>query len=57
LVDLKECSKYHNVISKIFGYVFNSDRAACIAAIKEKGYDAFAAEMSQSGKQSISRKH
>jgi hypothetical protein len=56
LVDLKECKKYNNFISKIFGYVFNSDRAACIVAIKEKGYDAFAADMVQSGRPSISRK-
>jgi hypothetical protein len=51
-----ECKKYNNVISKIFGFVFRSDRGACIAMIKEKGYDGFAAYMSENKLQSIKRK-
>jgi len=35
--------------------VFNSDRAACIRMIKEGGYDAFAADMAASGRQTIKR--
>ncbi len=56
LMSLNDCKKFNNFVGKIFGFIFNSNRAACIAAIKEKGYDTFAADMSQSGRQSISRK-
>lgn len=56
MVELKDCKKYSNFISKIMAYVFNSDRPACIARIKEIGYDGFAAEMADSKKQSIKRK-
>jgi hypothetical protein len=35
---------------------FNSDRSACIARIKETGYDEFAIEMAESRRQTIKRK-
>jgi hypothetical protein len=56
ITDLTECKKFDNFISKIFAVLFNSDRKACINAIREKGYDQFAADMAASGKQSINRK-
>ena len=40
-----ECKKLNNFISKIFAFIFRSDRKACITAIKESGYDMFAEEM------------
>ena len=55
-IELMECKKYNNFISKAFGYIFNSDRSACINRIKEIGYDDFAAEMANSGRQTIKRK-
>ena len=50
-----DCKKYNNFISKIFAVVFKSNRPACIAMIKEKGYEGFAAYMSENGLQSIKR--
>ncbi len=43
--NVNECKKYNNFIAKIFGFVFRSNRAACITLIKEKGYDGFAGYM------------
>lgn len=50
-----DCKKFNNFVSKIFAVVFKSDRPACIAMIKEKGYENFAAYMSSNGLQSIKR--
>jgi hypothetical protein len=55
-VELMSCKKYNNFISKAFGFIFNSDRSACIARIKETGYDEFAIEMAESRRQTIKRK-
>jgi len=55
-VELKDCSKYNNFISKAFGFVFNSDRAACIARIKEAGYEIYAVEMAETKRQTIKRR-
>lgn len=55
-ISLLDCSKYNNFISKAFGYIFNSDRPACIARIKEIGYDEFSVEMALNKTQSIKRK-
>jgi hypothetical protein len=54
-IELLECKKYNNFISKMFGYVFNSDRPACIARIKEIGYDDFPVEMAKYKRQSLKR--
>lgn len=53
---LKECKKYNNFISKVIGFVLNSDRSACISRIREVGYDTFAREMANYGRPSIQRK-
>jgi hypothetical protein len=50
-----KCKKYNNFISKAFGYIFNSDRSACINRIKEIGYDDFAIDMANSKRQTIKR--
>jgi hypothetical protein len=55
-IELMECKKYNNFISKAFGYIFNSDRSACINRIKEIGYENFANEMTDSKIQTIKRK-
>jgi len=55
-VELMECKKYNNFISRVFGYVFNSDRKACIDRIKEIGYEGFSVEMTQLKQQTIKRK-
>lgn len=53
---LEDCKKFNSFIGKIFGLLFNSNRAACINTIKEKGSDKYAEEMAQNKKQSLPRK-
>ena len=54
--DVNDCKLYSNRIAKVFAFLFNSDRAACIRYIKEKGEKAFAEEMSKRKCQTIKRK-
>lgn len=51
-----DCKKFNNFFSKLFAFVFKSDRQACINMIKEKGYDAYAEEMTKRELQSIKKK-
>lgn len=53
--DPMDCKKFNNVMSKLFSFVFRSDRAACIAMIKGKGYEGYADYMAQNGLQTIKR--
>ncbi len=50
-----DCKKYNIFMSKAFGFVFRSDRGACINMIKEKGYENFAAYMAENKLQTIKR--
>jgi hypothetical protein len=50
-----ECKKYNNLMSKLFGLVFRSDRAACIAQIKQLGLDGHAKAMAEMKTQTIKR--
>jgi hypothetical protein len=45
--DPMACGKFNNVISRLFGFVFRSDRAACVAAIRQNGPEAFASDMAR----------
>jgi len=40
-----DCKMLNNFIAKLFSLVFRSDRPASLTFIAEKGYDAFAQEM------------
>ena len=51
-----KCKKYNTFISRVIGFLFNSDRNACLNRIKEIGYDEFAKEMTGIKRQSIRRK-
>jgi hypothetical protein len=42
-----DCKKFNNLVSKIIGYVFRSDRNACIKKIKTDGADKFAQDMEE----------
>lgn len=53
--DLTTCPKFHNFFSKMIGLILNSDRKACIAYIREKGYEAFADEMTSRKRQTMPR--
>lgn len=45
--DPKDCRKFNNPVSKLFGILFHSDRAAYIAQIHQAGIDGHARIMAQ----------
>lgn len=49
------CKKFNNLIAKLFGLIFRSDRAACIAQIKRVGINAHADDMAAHNRQSIKK--
>ena len=51
----QECRKFNNLIAKIFGFIFRSDRAACVAQIRRLGLDGHAADMAAKGRHTIKR--
>lgn len=51
-----ECKKFNNIFSKLFGFIFGSDRQASIDYIKQFGYDAYAQEMTSRKAQSMKKK-
>jgi hypothetical protein len=53
--DVNDCKKFNNVISKIFAFVFKSNRKACIEQIRSKGLKEHASIMTQLGKQTLPR--
>jgi hypothetical protein len=53
--DARECGKFNNPVARVFGFIFRSDRAACVRFIRERGRDAFAREMAARGTSSIRR--
>ena len=53
--DPMQCKKYNNIFAKVFGFIFRSDRAACIRQIKKEGIEGHAKLMAESGRQSIRR--
>jgi hypothetical protein len=50
-----DCRKFDNFVARVFGFIFRSNRGACIARIKEIGAEAFAQEMAEQRLQSIRR--
>ena len=54
--DLKKCGKLNNFISKIFALLFGSDRVGSLCYIREKGYEAYAAEMTEKKLQSLKKR-
>jgi hypothetical protein len=50
-----DCKKFNNFFSKIFALLLGSDRNACIAKIKESGYEEFAGFMTEHRLQTIKR--
>jgi len=48
--NLKECKKLNNFISKIFGFIFRSDRFGNLNRIREIGLDKFIEETQNQGK-------
>jgi hypothetical protein len=51
----RECKKFNNFMSKLFGLIFGSDRQACIMMIKQKKYEGYAEYMADNQLQSLKR--
>ncbi len=54
--DPRACAKFNNPIARLFGVIFNSDRAACIGKIREIGPEGYAAFMAARGLQALPRR-
>lgn len=52
---IDKCKTFNNPIGKIFSFVFQSDRKACIQMIKDRGAEGFAQEMTIRKAQTIKR--
>ena len=53
--DPRDCRKFNNIVSKLFGLIFRSDRRACIVQIRERGLQAHADIMASCQMQTIRR--
>ena len=53
--DVNECRLFNNFISKVFAFVFRSNRKACITQIREKGIDRHAEIMAMAKSHSLRR--
>jgi hypothetical protein len=53
--DPADCGKFNNLISKIFGLIFRSDRPACIREIRNTGLAAYAVKMAGLKLQSLKK--
>ena len=51
-----DCKKYNTFMMKVFEFIFNSNRTACVQLIKEIGYDKFSEEMAKNKRVTIKRK-
>ena len=45
--DTNDCKSFNNIFSKLFGFIFGSDRKACVAYVKANGLEAYAKHMSE----------
>lgn len=53
--DPDDCKKFDNFFARVFGFIFRSDRRACICMISDKGYTQFAEYMAKEGLQTIKK--
>ncbi len=53
--DPKTCAKFDNFVSRVIGFVLRSNRAACIAHIRELGLEGYAGRMARDRRQTIRR--
>lgn len=53
--DPNTCRFFNNPIARVIGFLFRSDRRACVLQIQRIGISGFAEEMAKSGRMSIRR--
>jgi hypothetical protein len=51
----RDCKKFNNIVARMFGLLFRSDRAACIAQIRELGVQGHADKMTELRRMSVKR--
>lgn len=51
----QDCRMFNNWISKVFGFIFRSDRAACVRQIRGIGIEQHASEMAKNKRQTIKK--
>jgi len=51
--DPRDCRKFDNFMARLFGLVFRSDRAACIAQVRRLGLEGHARAMAEAGAQTL----
>lgn len=56
-MDFSDCKLNHNLMASFFGLIFNSDRDACVAKIREVGKEGYAGYMAENGKMSFKRRN
>jgi hypothetical protein len=54
--DPNDCKHFNNVLARFFGFVFNSNRQACVLKIRELGVEGYAEHMTELKRQSMPRK-
>jgi hypothetical protein len=52
----EDCGKFNNLMARLFGLVFRSDRAACIRQIRELGLAGHAQAMARDKKHTIKKR-
>jgi hypothetical protein len=55
IADPRDCKKFNNVISRLFGLIFRSDRRACVLQIRQHGLQGHAELMAAQQIQSLRR--
>ena len=53
--DVADCKKYNNFMARLFGFIFRSDRRACIEFIRNNSASQFAEMMAEKRSMSIRR--
>lgn len=53
--DVNGCRKFNNTLSRVFGFIFRSNRKACVERIRTVGREQFAAEMTALKRHSLPR--
>jgi hypothetical protein len=56
LTDPNYCGQFNNLIARTLGFLFNSNRPACVLKIRELGTDGFAKHMAENKRLSMPRR-
>lgn len=50
-----DCKHFNNFMSRLFAFVFRSERDTCIEYIKQQGYEQYARFMAENGRMAMKR--